>query len=248
MAFGIPDRAGDFLPIVKYNAKAGRIYRSDRTNTGSGWEVNDVDISQIFSGVFDFENIHVGWAYFSPTGPQWVMSIYGKEPLPPQPEERGEDGKLLFKQAFKVQLALSKACGGGVRELAGTAVSIVQSIDALYQQYVASPERTKGRLPVVKLASVTPEKGSYGTNYRPVWEITSWVDRPESLQTHTNGAAADEPTVFQNSVPPATGKKTVEAPAPWSDDDDEPPPPMKKKSGVASQFKASVDADAEDFG
>ena len=38
---------GDFLPIVKYDARAGRFFRMDRVDTGSGFESDPVDITPI---------------------------------------------------------------------------------------------------------------------------------------------------------------------------------------------------------
>jgi hypothetical protein len=51
---------GDFLPIVKYDARAGRIFRVDRLDRVN----NPVDITRSFKAVIDLENIEVGWLDF----------------------------------------------------------------------------------------------------------------------------------------------------------------------------------------
>ena len=54
---GTSSGGGDFLPIVKYDARAGRFFRVDREDGVS----TPVDITRSFKAVFDFENVETGW-------------------------------------------------------------------------------------------------------------------------------------------------------------------------------------------
>jgi hypothetical protein len=61
-----PSEGGDFMLIVKYDARAGRVFRLDRVDNGSGYESDAVDITPIFKALADFENIEVGWIKLPP--------------------------------------------------------------------------------------------------------------------------------------------------------------------------------------
>ena len=39
--------AGDFMPILKYDSRAGRLFRVDRENTGDGFSNDPVDITSL---------------------------------------------------------------------------------------------------------------------------------------------------------------------------------------------------------
>ena len=47
---------GDFLPICKYDTRAGRMIRVDRTQGANGWDTDEVDITDKFTAVMDFAN------------------------------------------------------------------------------------------------------------------------------------------------------------------------------------------------
>ena len=77
-----PSQGGDFTPIIKYDARAGRIFRVDRVQTTNGFESEQVDITQIFKAVVDFENIQCGWIDFpANSAPSFVLNPMGT-PLP----------------------------------------------------------------------------------------------------------------------------------------------------------------------
>lgn len=181
---------GDFAPLVKYDARAGRFFRADRTEGPGGWETSNVDITQGFKAIFDLENIQVGWAAFrAGMAPEFRLVPLGAA-LPPRPEGMVSDGKggtkPAFQQAFKVMLKLAKTCGGDVRELASTAKAAVGAVDLLHSAYEAQKADHPGQLPVVAMTGSTPikssGKGQTSTNYAPIFEIVSWVDRPADLK------------------------------------------------------------------
>jgi hypothetical protein len=202
MALGLPQSGGgDRVPIVKYDARAGRLFRVDRTQNAAGqYDSETVEITPAFQAVFDMAGIELGWLSFPQNAaPDIVVAPYGS-PLPPRPSTNHRTG-------FRVHLLLGKACGGDVREMASNAQASIAGMDALHDAYLAGVKANSGKLPVVKLgrtkAIVSQGKAASSTNYEPGWEIVAWVDRPEKLsaaaiaalrsggEAKPNGAAAE---------------------------------------------------------
>ena len=225
MAFGFTYNSGeDFLPICKYDARAGRISRRDRTDQGN----TDVDITRAFKAVFDFENLEVGWINF-PAGaaPSFSMAKIG-EPMPPKPSES-------HKQGIRIQIKLGKDCGGDLRELASNAGAFLRGTEKLHDQYLAEVKNNPGKLPVVALVDSVAETVGKGekrsTNYVPVWQIIQWVPRPVDLVYKPRSAtqeAAPSTAPQQSSfgyTPPSTGSThaappTAAAPQPVAAEED----------------------------
>lgn len=223
MAFGFnyESSAGDIVPVLKFDARAGRFFRVDR----SDGQNNPVDITQSFKAVMDFENIEVGYINF-PAGaaPEFRMVPIGSQ----MPENPG--GK--FRQGIRMMLKLGKDCGGDIREIATTAKAVLGAFDACHNEYLAGAKANPGKLPVVELETTVPivtqgrdEKGNpvKTTNYAPVFKIASWVNRPDDLVFVPKGggsspAASPAAPAQPAATPPATGSTPVSAPA--SDDDD----------------------------
>jgi hypothetical protein len=180
MALGLPVGGGGHrVPIIKYDARAGRISRVDRTQNGAGqWESNPVEITANFQAVMDLERIELGWLNFPANGaPEITVAPYG-QPLPGKPS-------LQHKPGYRINMLLGKGCGGDVREMASNAQASINGMDALHTAYLAGVKSNPGKLPVVKLAGasmiVSKGKEASSTNYEPVYEIVSWVDRPAKL-------------------------------------------------------------------
>lgn len=221
MAFGFnyESNAGDIVPVLKFDARAGRFFRVDRADGQN----NPVDVTQGFKAVMDFENIEVGYINF-PAGaaPEFRMVPIGS----PMPENPG--GK--FRQGIRMMLKLGKDSGGDIREIATTAKAVLGAFDACHTEYVAGAAANPGKLPVVALETTVPivtqgrdERGNpvKTTNYAPVFKIVSWVSRPDDLVFVPKGggsspaAAAAAPA----ATPPSTGSTPVSAPAAADDDD-----------------------------
>jgi hypothetical protein len=79
-------------------------------------------------------------------------------------------------------------------------------MDALHDAYSSASESKSGKLPIVKIAGVSPIKSGQSTNYRPVFAIIGWVDRPASLGAVTQAASP--------KTAPTTGSTAVKAPVP----------------------------------
>ena len=182
MALGLSvggEGGGDFTPVLKFDARSGRAFRVDRTQDGGGqWNTENVEVTQGLTMVMDLENINVGWLLFAAgVAPQMTLVKLG-EPMPARPSDQ-------HKQGFKMLVKLGKSSGGDVRELAATSKAVLGAVDDLHTQYLAGLKDNPGKLPVVALtgskAIVSTGKGQSSTNYSPIFEIKSWIDRPAEL-------------------------------------------------------------------
>jgi hypothetical protein len=175
---------GDFLPIVKYDARAGRIFRIDRED-----RINTpIDITRSFKAVVDLENIEVGWLDFNTGGaPVMALARYG-DTFPANPGGQA-------KQGVRMLMKLGKECGSDVREMATSAKAAMRGIDALHTAYQEGEKQNPGKLPVVALkdtiAISSEGSGVKTTNYQPVFEIIGWVARPVDLEYKPRGTTAD---------------------------------------------------------
>lgn len=213
--------SGSFKSFVKYDARAGRFFRNDRTQDASGqFSSTDVDITQTASFVADLANIRVGWVSYTAQGPMKRFVTLG-QPLPARPEDKGADGKPAFKQGFELDIKLHNSCGGGpVRDFGSAAGCVIEAIDALHDAYTAAPEAKAGKLPVVKITTTLPVKSGQSTNYKPVFEIAGWVDRPADMagdfghsNSHSDQNQFQSDAPMKAPAPPVTGS-TVAAPPP----------------------------------
>ena len=163
---------GSFLPLVKYDARSGRMSLSDRVQGVNGWESVDTDITRDQpTFAIDFGSIEVGWIAFGKP-PVFAVAPLG-QPMPKRPE--GPD----FKQGFRVKVA-GKALKG-VREWSTTANAVKGALEEVHTAFEAAPEAAEGKLPLVQFADTTPIKTQTPqgttTNYAPVLKIVGWVER-----------------------------------------------------------------------
>ena len=208
---------GDFLPIVKFDARAGRFFRMDRVDTGNGFANEQVDITQGVKFIADFENVEVGWLNFTPgQAPDFRLVPIGYQ-LPDRPSPNHKNG-------LRFMLKLSKECGGDkpIREIAGTSKAFLSGVEAVYTRYLAEKAKNPGKLPVLTVEKITPVKTGSGaqssTNYHPQFAISGWSERKDLAFVPKSGAApasakatagqADAP-----SVATSTGSTRAAAPA-----------------------------------
>lgn len=181
---GLPSGGGgDRTPYIKYNGKAGRFYRVDRSNASGSWETDEVEITDGFQALFDLENIETGWLNFPVGGAPDIKTVKIGTPMPDKPSDKHRAG-------FRVLMKLGKSIGGDVREMTSNAQVAIKSMDALYDAYLKDAGINAGKLPLVKLDKTIPvtsqgkdESGKLvsSTNYQPVWSIVKWLDRPPEL-------------------------------------------------------------------
>ncbi|WP_424138637.1 hypothetical protein [Roseomonas chloroacetimidivorans] len=180
MALGLSTgSSGEFKEYVKYDARAGRMFRPDRDGGGNK---TDTDITMDKPKfIFDFGSIKVGWAkYVAGMGPEYMMVPLGHAmPTRPSPDH---------KQAFLAQLFAPKMLGG-VREFSSSAGCVIEAVNELHTKFEAAPEAAEGKVPVVEFAGstavVSKGKGQSSTNYKPVFNIIGWQDRPAELGERT---------------------------------------------------------------
>lgn len=210
MALGLSTggSGGEIRPYVKYDAKAGRMFRIDRVQGSDGqYSTEQHEITNVAQFVVDLPNIRVGWINYTSQGPVRKLVVLGREPIPARPSDVNSEGKPAFKQGFEVDILLNKDAGGGPSRILGSAAGcVIDAMDELHDAYSAAPESKSGKLPVVKITSVSPVKSGQSTNYKPVFQIVSWVDRPAALQDATEAPKA--------ATPPATGSTPVAPPVP----------------------------------
>lgn len=201
---------GPITPIVKYNAKAGRIIRVDREND----QTVDTDITREFKAVMDLENIETGWIHFdSNSAPDFQVSKLGSG-MPAQPSDK-------HRQGLRIMIKLGTECAGGkeaVREVACTAKAALQGFDELHDLYTQGLAANAGKLPVVVLentvADVTDTPKGKNTNYKPVWKIVAWVPRPGDLVYSPRTPSSSS----GGSSAPSTGSTRVAPPASVEED------------------------------
>ena len=175
---------GNGKPYVKYNAKADK------------WIVHGIDgeDKEIERPTFvgDLENIGTGHVRFREgQPPEWVMdpSLDRKAPYP------GEE----FKRGF-VMMVFSPMYFGGAVEFASASIHLGNAIKDLYAQYVAGKGAHPSKLPVIACTGSQAMKDPRGTNYRPVFVIVDWVDRPAELPS---GNPGDVPPSAPPPPPPS---------------------------------------------
>lgn len=181
MGLGLPVKtpgSGEFNQLIKYDARAGRMFRIDRIERNGSFEKNEVEITNGFQAIFDLKNINVGFVRFMENGaPDWAMVPLG-QPLPKKPSNDHRAG-------FRLNIKLAKSIGGDVREFASAASCVINAMDQLQEAFSKAPEAAAGKLPIVALAGSTPVKSGSGqrtsTNYAPNLTIVQWVDRPQEL-------------------------------------------------------------------
>ena len=184
-----PSQGGDFLPVFRYDARAGRFFRVDRVDAGQGFQSVLTDITDGIKFVADFENIEVGWINFQPGSPPSFALVPMGQRLPDRPTEQHKNG-------VRFMVKLTKECAGpegkAVREIVGTAKAFLSGVEAAYLEYQKYKDANKGKLPVFTLERTVPVKsgGVSSTNYSPVFKMAGWVvreDFPHSPKTNGEG-------------------------------------------------------------
>lgn len=208
MGFGLnyeSQASGDIIPIVKYDSRAGRIFRIDRENGQN----NQVDISRNFKAIVDLENVEKGYIDFPPGSAPSFTLVPLDDPMPSHPGGNA-------KQGVRLMMKLHRDCGGDVRELATSAKAAMRGLDLLHTEYSAQLAANPGKLPVIEMTNTIPitseGQGQKTTNYQPVFAIVGWTPRPTDLVFKPKGRSSNVASSTPRNNPPATGSKPVSAP------------------------------------
>ena len=174
MGLGKRKDTANITPLVKYDARNGRLTRCDRVQENGGWATQAVDITNDFEAVMDLPNIETGWVLLaSGSAPDLRMFPLG--------DDIGDRPSDKHKEGFRVRLLLRNGAGDDVRELMSTARALWNAVDELHDEYLDGATKHKGKLPVVGIAEYKEVSTAAGTNYAPCFEITGWVPRPPEL-------------------------------------------------------------------
>jgi len=208
-----PSQGGDFIPIIKYDARAGRFFRMDRSDTGNGFENTPVDITNVIKFIVDFDNVEVGWIDFQPgSAPSFALVPMGSK-LPDRPTPRHKNG-------VRFMVKLAKECTGpdgkSIREVAGTSKAFLSGIENIYLEYQKDKAKNPGKLPVLMLEKTVPIKTGSGekssTNYHPVFAIAGWVPRGDLAPHPKANGSGQQPQSTPGNVAPSTGAQPKAAP------------------------------------
>ena len=223
-----PSETGDFLPIVKYDSRAGRMFRVDRVDTGNGFDNDQIDITANFMAVADLENVEVGWIDFTTgSAPDFKMvpqATLATVPLPTLPSAKHKNGVRFL-------LKLHKDCAQGkppIREIASVAKAFLGGVEQLFLQYQQLAAANPGKLPVIALDGFpSPVKTGSGerssTNYHPKFKIVAWVPR---------GDLVARPTSVRTPIP----ENRYNGAAPGTGSTQSPPPPPPPQAPSAEDF------------
>ncbi len=224
-AFRMPAaNGGSFRPRVKFNAKAGRVYRIDRVPQADGRAILETEITAQFAFFLALESFADGW-WNRETFKELLVALGGV--LPPQPDGRDEKGKPIWVYQVRCAMKLAAAAGGDLRVFSSGAQCVLEPLDRLYHECTAD---AKGRgderrrwVPAVRMVRTDPIKGENGVNYAPVFEVVKWVERPADMPYEPAGTpeaapAAAPPTATRSTAPPSNGTPQAAAEAAAFDD------------------------------
>ena len=167
------------IPYIKWNAKAGRMFRTDRTNENGNWESIDTDITDTAIFQVDFDTVRTGWISFSNPIDFSHATNHGVS-FGEKPGEANRDNP--YKLGFIVRVFSAKNLDG-LREFSSNAGVSNTAFEALFTSYEVDAEKNKGKQPVVKLTGSIAKKNDHGTNFQPVFEIVSWAPRNAEFDT-----------------------------------------------------------------
>jgi hypothetical protein len=98
----------------------------------------------------------------------------------------------------------------GVYELSSTSALVRKAIDNLLDDFERDYYRHYRELSVVTVKGCEVKKGMHGTNYRPIFAISCWVERPDELVDESLWAdgtstycrdAVPSPAAFNDQIP-----------------------------------------------
>jgi hypothetical protein len=184
MAFGKrKGGGGDFLPLLKYDARNGSLYLEARVQTSRGWEKEQTNVGSAFKGVFDLANAEVGWIHF-PRG------AAPETALVPAGHDMGTAPSEDHKQGFRVLVLVDRR----VHEFMSTSGAAWNGLSALHDEYLAELGKHPGELPNVALTKVTEHRYGAGGAFEPEFKIIGWTKRPEEFGPERDPNARPAPT------------------------------------------------------
>src|SRR5262245_28207393 len=99
MAIGKRRTGGESMPLLKYDARVGRLYTQDRVFEFGAWQTVQADISDAFRATMDLANLQQGWIAFPKGEPPSAV-------LFPAGAEIGDPPDTDHKQGLRVLAVL----------------------------------------------------------------------------------------------------------------------------------------------
>jgi len=206
MAIGLmldEKKSGNFLPVIKFDAKAGDFIIVNREPMSDGsWEKTELELPTPFKFIADFDNLEVGWASFKPGAVDFTMAKIGeKMPARPTPDH---------KQGIRLKIFLKEH---GVREFAHTSKNVLRAFDVLHDEYASGAASNAGKVAIVEVTGTetvkmqTKEQGELRFKV-PKWRISGWTNPPAEF-------AAAAPAEPERPAP-----KAMPAPKPADDSEE----------------------------
>jgi hypothetical protein len=171
MGLGKRKSIGENMPVLKYDARIGRLYTQDRVLENGNWQTVQNDVTDNFEAIFDLKNIQVGQINFPKGAPPETKLVQAGEPIPDAPGESWKEGLRIIALLSDEQAP---------RELLSTAIAVWVEIDTLHDAYLKHEAEHPDEVPVVELVDVEELKTST-PSWQPHFEIKDWVKRPPSL-------------------------------------------------------------------
>jgi hypothetical protein len=198
MGFG-KRRSGDFLPLLKYDARAGSLFLEDRVQTPNGWEKQQTDIGSRFRAVFDLANAEIGWIKFAGRGspPETILVPVGQDIGKPPSDDH--------KQGIRLLALMDKSLGGDIREFMSTAAGAWNGFSALHDAYLAELGGHPGQLPIAVVDEIVERQFANGSSFEPSFKIAGWVPRPDEFGPEKGPSAkraqARQPRDMDDEIP-----------------------------------------------
>ena len=180
-------------PYIKFNAKEN----AWATNNRDG-DIQNIDPPRM---LIDLDQLQLGWFRFREAqAPDIVLD-------PPGTEAAEPDGGN-HKRGFRVQTYSPTL---GVREFSSNSLMLKKAMILLYKLWEADKAQNPNKLPLVEVTDHVAVNGRYGTNYKPVFDIVGWYDRPDELsvpsrEPETHQTSAQQPAAPKSNVAPLPTK------------------------------------------
>lgn len=173
---------GGGMPFIRYSIQEMRWYLSTEDK-----DMKEVKMTSPV--IIDIENVQQGWLQISSNGRDWVS--WGKDNKPT------EKPSMEHKPGFMMNMYSTKMFEDApVRQLSSNAVALNMFMKNLYNACEKTGNFGSGKVPAVLLLDAKRIKIGKGNSVELLFDIKSWVDRPEELDNNVDIVESDD---HQNS-------------------------------------------------
>ena len=163
---------GGGMPFIRYSIQEMRWYLSTEDK-----DMKEVKMTSPV--IIDIENVQQGWLQISSNGRDWVS--WGKDNKPT------EKPSMEHKPGFMMNMYSTKMFEDApVRQLSSNAVALNMFMKNLYNACEKTGNFGSGKVPAVLLLDAKRIKIGKGNSVELLFDIKSWVDRPEELDNNVD--------------------------------------------------------------